>query len=343
MGEKVNIQERLDYVFINSDWQLKFSQAYVLHLTTHNSDHPLLLLHTNLAMTTTSQPFRLESTWTWDPDATDVIIKAWSKPTRGDPINSLISKLQCTKVALEFLNKHSFANIQLNIRNLTEYIKHLQNMPQSQSIVDMETSAQLKLHEMLKMEELHWRGKARTTWINERDANTRYLHITTLIHRRHNAIEYTKNSTVSWINDRKDIGHSFLDYFSNLFNSSNPIFLAELQSLFCLSASSSKNARILLVLEEEEICTTLSNMGTHKRPGLDGFNPLFFKTYWHTMGVKVSQAMQHFFYAWRISIDLNHTFIALIPKIEGVTKVEQFRLMALCNMVFKLITKILAN
>lgn len=40
---------------------------------------------------------------------------------------------------------------------------------------------------------------------------------------------------------------------------------------------------------------------------------------------------------------MNHTFIALIPKIDGATKVEQFRRIALCNVGFKIITKIMAN
>lgn len=40
---------------------------------------------------------------------------------------------------------------------------------------------------------------------------------------------------------------------------------------------------------------------------------------------------------------LNHTFIALIPKIEGAFKVEQVRPIFLCNVILKLITKIMAN
>lgn len=184
---------------------------------------------------------------------------------------------------------------------------------------------------MLKRAKLHWRDKTITTWIEEGNANIRYFHITTLLHRRHSAIEYLKHSNGEWIHDRQDIGHAFTNYFFCLFTSTNPNFLDELQSLFCSSVSSSENDRIMAIPEIKEICSTLFNMGTHKSPGPDGFNPLFFKTYWHTVGVEVTQAVQHLFQTRRIPTRLNHTFIALIPKIEGAHKVEQFRPIALCS------------
>lgn len=131
---KENIQERLDRGFINGEWRTIFPQAYVSHLTALNSDHRPLLLHTNPVTSASPKPFRFESMWTRDPNATDVILKAWSRPFRGDPITTLLSKLRTTKEALKAWNRHSFGNIQMIIKTLTDHIEQLQNLPSTKPL-----------------------------------------------------------------------------------------------------------------------------------------------------------------------------------------------------------------
>ena len=40
---------------------------------------------------------------------------------------------------------------------------------------------------------------------------------------------------------------------------------------------------------------------------------------------------------------INQTFITLIPKVKSLVRVSEYRLIALCNILYKLISKILAN
>lgn len=84
-------------------------------------------------------------------------------------------------------------------------------------------------------------------------------------------------------------------------------------------------------------------MGKFKSPGPDGFNSTFYKQYWGIVGEAVTKEIQHAFRIGKLKSTLNHTFIALIPKSDLANRVDHFCPIALCNIVFKLITKIISN
>nr|GFA97345.1 RNA-directed DNA polymerase, eukaryota, reverse transcriptase zinc-binding domain protein [Tanacetum cinerariifolium] len=79
------------------------------------------------------------------------------------------------------------------------------------------------------------------------------------------------------------------------------------------------------------------------QPGPDGFTAAFFKDTWDMIGVDVIKAVKEFFTNGRLLKELNHTIIALIPKVNTPARVTDYRPISCCNVLFKCISKIIAN
>jgi hypothetical protein len=84
-------------------------------------------------------------------------------------------------------------------------------------------------------------------------------------------------------------------------------------------------------------------MAPLKAPGPNGFNAGFFQKHWDIVGPEVCKAILYFFNNATLDSVLNSTFIALIPKMSSPTSVTKFRPISLCNVLYKIISKVLAN
>lgn len=99
----------------------------------------------------------------------------------------------------------------------------------------------------------------------------------------------------------------------------------------------------LTAVNTEEVLGALKEMGPIKAPRCYWFSTIFFQKCWHIVGREVSN-----FCLGVLNNDLNLepmnvTNIVLIPKIPKLTSMVNFRPSSLCNVIYKLITKVIAN
>ncbi|PKI56117.1 hypothetical protein CRG98_023471 [Punica granatum] len=105
----------------------------------------------------------------------------------------------------------------------------------------------------------------------------------------------------------------------------------------------SKYHMLLSPIADAEIKEALFSMGNDKSPGPDGFTAFFYKHAWHIVQKDVTSVVQHFFSSGKLRREINSTIIALVPKKEKVDCMKDFRPISCCNVVYKCITKVLAN
>ena len=80
-----------------------------------------------------------------------------------------------------------------------------------------------------------------------------------------------------------------------------------------------------------------------KVPGLDGMPPLFFQYYWLTVNSIVIQTIVDFLNHGVAPPKFHEAHIMLIPKIKNPSKVTNYRPISLCNVAYKLASKVVAN
>ena len=62
--------------------------------------------------------------------------------------------------------------------------------------------------------------------------------------------------------------------------------------------------------------------------------------FWHIVGDDVTNAILDFLNSGNMVPDINYTHIVLIPKIKSPQKNLDFRPISLCNVIYKIISKV---
>jgi hypothetical protein len=100
---------------------------------------------------------------------------------------------------------------------------------------------------------------------------------------------------------------------------------------------------LLSPFSREEVRSALFQMSPSKAPGPDGMTALFFQKYWNIVGLNVTDAMLDCLNSRRLLGSINFTNIVLIPKVKAPVNMSHFRPISLCNVFYKIISKVLVN
>ncbi|KAL4385770.1 hypothetical protein GQ457_15G007970 [Hibiscus cannabinus] len=84
-------------------------------------------------------------------------------------------------------------------------------------------------------------------------------------------------------------------------------------------------------------------MAPLKACGLDGFPAFFYQRYWHVVGEDVTDFCLSILNGATDVEQLNQTQVILIPKVSNPETLAQFRPISLCNVLYKIVAKVLAN
>lgn len=161
-----------------------------------------------------------------------------------------------------------------------------------------------------------------------------------MVHRRRNKVTRLMFDGF-WCTDETILEQQAHLFFKNLFQANDYCNPSSLQLQHIPSIGQELHEDLTQPVSFEEVRGALFSMSPYKAPGPDGFQPVFFRTYWHIVGMDVWEFVSKAFASGTIDPKLVETLIVPIPKVDEPSCLKEFRPISLCNVLLKLISKVL--
>jgi hypothetical protein len=262
----------------------------------------------------------------------------WATPFTGRSWwEAIQSKLNNCRVGLVRWHKTKGEPMQQSITDLQGELKELQGCHKEVNGAEMKAT-RLALQGLLNKEDLRWRQRAKSDWLKGGDRNTRFFHACANARKKANHIAEITDIAGTQFSEPEEVQMAFINYFSDLFTYMEAV-LQNLEN----RVTEEMNCELLKPFLAEEIKMVLFQMGPLKAPSPDSFLAGFYQMNWNTVGGDICHAILETLNSSILPSFFNVTNIALIPKIKKPTCVMEFRPISLCNVTYKLISKVLAN
>ncbi|XP_057485879.1 uncharacterized protein LOC130772160 [Actinidia eriantha] len=297
---------KLDRAMINRKWVLDGPIAQARYdFPGKLSDHSPCIVTLFDDNDRGATPFKFFNMWAKHDKFLETVNNAWSMHLRGTAMYKICRKLKAVKDPLKDLNRKEFSHISSRAEAAEEELIRAQ-----QHLYDNPEDQNLQIG----IPEL------RTKALKLAEAE----------------LSFCSQLTKAKTNSSKQVSEAFVLFYKGLLgtkgNCSSLIRETVLKGKLLEADQASSLVR---EISEGEIKSALFSIGEDKAPGPDGYSSCFYKTAWDVIGRDFIEAV--------ILKQLNHTVLALIPKSKEADRVEDFRPIACCNVIYKVISKIIAS
>ncbi|XP_074315445.1 uncharacterized protein LOC141651643 [Silene latifolia] len=280
--------------------------------TWNNKQKPEERIYSRIDRFLRKRCFKYFNMWGEAKEFLHTVRNNWKKGLMGTSMFRLVKNLKHLKPSLKSLNKEGYNDIEHSTSRLQKQVHDLQEQlgrnPTDTQLLIAEFEASQELKKLSSARDSFLAQKAKQFWMKEGGTNSAYFH--GILKKRRNGNRATTK-----------IHRKIIDQGQRCRDEHRPILLRPVTG--------------------EEIRAAVFSIPDNKSPGPDGYTSKFFKDAWNEIGGEVITAVQDFFRTRQLLKQVNATNVTLIPKCDRPQTVYQFRPIACCNVVYKVISKLL--
>eukprot|EP00253_Pinus_taeda_P008746 PITA_08746 len=351
-GGKNQIASRLDRFLVSEAIMNKdvFVEAKII--PSLGSDHWPIRLEVDIKRIQGKRPFRFEAFWLRDPDFIKKVEDWWKQCTSQGRcrMHTFQLKLKELKGKIKKWNKEEFGNILEDKQKLEGEMADLQQKiileGRTEESINREGVILGRLEERRKQEEILWRQKSRIKWLREGERNTKFFHQAMIKHRQGNRILSIKDKNGERVVEQNEIEQVLMDYHKDILTETQvdrTRAIQEICSAIPSLVTEDQNKALMRAVTLEELEEVVKAMKKGTAPGPDGFTVDFYQAGWHFLGREILDLVEESRINQKVWPALNSTFFALIPKGDNLEEANGFRPIALCNVIYKMITSLIAK
>lgn len=189
---------------------------------------------------------------------------------------------------------------------------------------------------------MYWRQRAKAHWLVNGDRNTKFFHLYASKRKRRSRISKLVKEDGAAV-EQEEIKLLIANFYKDLFTSHAGSHMEDLLQHVLPRVSDEMNEMLMRPFTEEEIKQGLNSISDLKAPGPNGMPFLFYKKFWDIMGTDVTREVLHFLNGGALPEKWNEMDAVLVPKVQNPEKLKDLRPISLCNVVYKIASKVLSN
>ena len=346
--------KKLDRVLVNNAAQQRFGNAYAVFEPGGCSDHLRCKIQLFQEPEKIKRPFKyvnavgrlpmflpkLKEYW----DSTEKLFHSTSAMFR------LSKKLKNLKPLIREIGKEQLGNLSIRTKEAHVSLCDRQQSTLANPTVEAvqeEADAYGKWLHLAGLEEDFLKQRSKLHWLEVGDQNNTTFHNSIKTRQAQNTLREVRCPNGTMAKQHSELKLEAERHFSEILNqvpeSYQGVSVEELRNLLDFECTLEDCKGLEAAVSAEEIRRVLFAMPSNKSPGPDGFPCEFFKTAWPVIAHDFVTAVQSVFQMGFLPKGVNSTILALIPKKTTATEMKDYRPIACCNVLYKVVSKILAN